>query len=130
MKKWYRLAQSCLGAALVTGLSGCFWFDENTQVHITKRYYIETAADTQTRLYFNDPRKDVYEPLLNSVSELGVTAKYLAVRDEEKYYLFVSDVTSLEMARKTALGPLDIHTFKKKLKQLTGDSALQLSSKF
>ncbi|MGI4866581.1 MAG: hypothetical protein ACRYFZ_21840 [Janthinobacterium lividum] len=130
MKKRFLLAQSCLVAALVIGLSGCFWFDENTQVYITKRYYTETAADTQTRLYFDDPHEDVYEPLLNNVSALGVTANYLAVRDEETYYLFVSDAASLDLARKTALGPLDMHTFKKKLKQLVGDSALQLSSKF
>ncbi|RZK33418.1 MAG: hypothetical protein EOO57_13230 [Hymenobacter sp.] len=130
MKKWGLLAQSCLVTVLAAGVSSCIWFDENTQIYVAKRYYTETAADTQTRLYFDDFHEDIMEPLLTNVSALEVAANYLAVRNEEKSYLFVSDITSLEMARRTALGPLDVHTFKKKLKQLTGDSALQLSSKF
>ena len=118
------------GTILACLLSGCFWFDENSQHFLVGKYFTETSADTRTALYFDDSQRDVIKPLVQNVSAIGVTPTYLAVRDEAHYYLFVRAAATELTARKTVVGPMNLHTFRIKLKQLSGDSTLTLSTAF
>ena len=88
------------------------------------------SADTRTALYFDDSQRNVIEPLVQNVGAIGVTPTYLAVRDEVHYYLFVRAAATEVTARKTVVGPMNLHTFRIKLKQLSGDSILTLSTAF
>ena len=119
-----------LGVGLAFQLTGCFWFNENSHVVIVGKYYTETTSDTQTVLYFDDSRDSSTAPLIGNVSAIGLTPAYLAVRDEADYYLFIRNAATESLARKTAVGPVNSRTFRLKLKQLSGDSSLVLSSKF
>jgi len=126
-----RLAgKASIGITLTFLLSGCFWFDENSQHFLADRYFTETSADTRTALYFGDSQKDAIEPLIQNVSAIGVTPAYLAVRDDTRYYLFVRDAANDATARRTAIGPMDLRAFRVKLNQLADDSTLQLSTSF
>ena len=122
--------KASIALTLAFFLSGCFWFDENSKHFLVGKYFTETSADTKTILYFDDSERDVIEPLVQNVSAIGVTPAYLAVRDETRYYLFVRAATTKAEARNNAAGPMDLHTFRVKLKQLSGDSTLQLSTAF
>lgn len=53
-------------------LTGCFWFDENSQGVITSKYYAETSSDCQTVLYFDDSQSGIVEPIIKNVSAIGV----------------------------------------------------------
>jgi hypothetical protein len=121
-------ALTCLALAFL--LSGCFWFDESSKHFLAGKYFTETSADTRTALYFDDSQREVIEPLVQNVSAIGVTSAYLVVRDETRYYLFVRAATTDAVARKAVTGPMDLHAFRAKLKQLSGDSTLQLSTAF
>ena len=119
-----------IGITLTFFLPGCFWFDENSQHFLADKYFTETSADTRTALYFDDSEGDAIEPLVQNVSAVGVTSTHLAVQDEARYYLFVRTAATDAVARRTATGPMNLHTFRVKLNELTGDSTLQLSTSF
>jgi hypothetical protein len=123
-RSWWR--QGFLAAALATGLSSCFWFDENDTTGLGGKYQLVATSDGNNFLYFEDPEAPAAEPLLSGVSAVGTTATCLVVGKAGYYYVFSLRQPTHEAARATQIGPLTKAALRPKLYQVTGDSMLAL----
>ncbi|WP_375418493.1 hypothetical protein [uncultured Hymenobacter sp.] len=128
MRKLAVVARWLLVFVAAGSLQGCFWFDENFQTQLVGHFYLETTPEGANFLYYDEPHKDVTEPLLTDINEWGVSNNHLVVYQKGNYYLFSTNQTSEELVRQTRVGPLAKKDFRLKLYELTGDSTAQLSS--
>jgi hypothetical protein len=118
--------QGFLAAALATGLSSCFWFDENDTTKLGHHYQLVSTADGNNFLYFEDPAEPVAEPLLTGISLIGTTATRLVVCKAGQYYLFPLGPPTQAAVLAARIGPLSKAALRPKLYQVSGDSMLQL----
>jgi len=112
--------------ALATGLSSCFWFDENKTTELGHHYQVVATADGNNFLYFEDPALPVAEPLLSGISAVGTSDTCLVVCKAGCYYLFSLRRPTQQAALATRIGPLTKQALRSKLYQVTGDSTLLL----
>jgi len=122
-KSWWR---ALLVVALATGLSSCFWFDENETTELGHGYQLVATSDGNNFLYFEDPETPAAEPLLSGISAVGTTATCLVVCKAGHYYLFSLRQPTQQAALATRIGPLAKEALRSKLYQVTGDSMLPL----
>jgi hypothetical protein len=122
-KSWWR---ALLVVALATGMSSCFWFDENDTAELGHGYQLAATSDGNNFLYFEDPEVPTAEPLLSGISAVGTTDTCLVVCKAGQYYLFSLRQPTQAAVLATRIGPLTKAVFRSKLYQATGDSMLQL----
>ncbi|HET9502145.1 MAG TPA: hypothetical protein VFO93_01295 [Hymenobacter sp.] len=118
--------QAILTAALVTGLSSCFWFDENDTTELGHHYQVVATPDGNNFLYFEDPAAPIAEPLLTGINFIGTTATQPVVCKAGQYYLFPLGPATQAAVLAARIGPLSNAALRPKLYQVGSDSMLQL----
>ena len=118
--------QIVLAVALITGLGGCCWADENDTTELGHHDQVVATFDGNNFLYFEDPAAPTAEPLLPGISFIGTTATQLVVCKAGQYYLFPLGPATQAAVLATRIGPLSKAALRPKLYQVSGDSMLQL----
>ncbi|RZK42940.1 MAG: hypothetical protein EOO57_00580 [Hymenobacter sp.] len=111
---------------LATGLTSCFWVDEDN-IRLLGSGYYTASYDEGTALHWHkDPEKFTDEPLLDKVYDTCRNDSYVIARaGADFYFAFPLRVSSLSEAQRNRLGPFSKVELNKKMVQLTGDSTLR-----
>ena len=123
-RSWWRLGLQAV--TLATGLTSCFWVDEDN-IHLLSGGYYTASYDEGTALHWHeDPEKFADEPLLEKVYDTQQNDSYVIARvGTDFYFAFPLRVSSLAEAQQNRLGPFSKAELNRKMVQLTGDSTLR-----
>lgn len=120
-----------INVGFVLMLTGCFWFDENSQGVVTSKHYTETSSDCQTVLNFDDSQSGIAELIIRNFSATRVIPGFFPrCGMKSNIICLFGPATTETLVRNTVIGPINSRIFRLKLNRLSGDSTLQLSSEF